>query len=141
MNDFDDRDIKKEILMVFFQRQLEAGKWLLGSLLVVNGGAVLAFLSKPEILNNIDGSFLLFFLLGIIFAFISGSLSWLSSDIAILLLRKKLNIYYHDGDEKLTGIRAHKHFHGFVICFMWIFSALSLLFFITGCYYVYKSFL
>lgn len=130
----------RDILMIMFQRQMEAGKWLLGSLLVVNGGAILTILSQSEILRNSDGVFLVCFLFGIVFAFFAGAFSWVSSDTVITLLRVRLNLQYHDDDEKLIGLRAHRNFHSITISSMWFSSTVSIFSFVAGCYFVYSNF-
>lgn len=79
-------------MFAFFGRSLETGKWLLASMLLVNGGSIAALLS-----NEKYGAALLAicgvpFTIGIVLALISGMASWAASDSLAMMLRLRLRL-------------------------------------------------
>jgi hypothetical protein len=69
------------------QAQRDYGKWLLSSLLAMNGGAIIGTAAAGEIAKDLFVASVPFFVLGIITAMISGLLTWMNWDRATDLYR------------------------------------------------------
>lgn len=98
-----DPDTLRGLLDAFIERQMEAGKWLLASLLVVNGGAIVALLSNATYgmqLLAVSGTP---FLIGTILAFLAGAASWFVSNTYVLGLRQQLNAKFYAAENLLTA--------------------------------------
>lgn len=95
----DRRTTERELLLRFVERQMEAGKWLLSSLLLVNGGAVVALLSNEKFGARVLSTSGSYFVVGVVSSFLAGAASWLLSDHAFYALRKQLGVKIFE-DEK-----------------------------------------
>jgi len=134
-----EKDTQQKILLIFLQRQMEAGKWLLASLLVVNGGAVIAILSN-ENLVKIDIKYSIsLFILGVGLAFISGALSWALSDSITTDLRVLLDVKMTRVERLSEDLPSERAFV-FLILSMWAASTLSLFSFMAGCFLAISNF-
>jgi hypothetical protein len=83
---------KLQMLLSFLNRQVEAGKWLLASLLVINGGAIAGLLSTDKIPPSALANSGRYFITGGGLAFAAGIMSWAVADGYIYLLRADLGI-------------------------------------------------
>lgn len=62
--------------------QLDLGKWMLGSLLVVNGGALVAIANADEAAAKLFAAGGIWFVAGLIAALLSGLFAWLNASVA-----------------------------------------------------------
>jgi hypothetical protein len=90
--------LKGQILLQLAEKQLEAGKWLLSSLLIVNGGAIVALLSNEKFGGRILAEAGLYYALGVILAFLAGGFSWVESEAYLGSLRSQLGIKLYVGE-------------------------------------------
>ncbi|MEM6858990.1 MAG: hypothetical protein AAF559_14090 [Pseudomonadota bacterium] len=130
MSEDKNRELTAQLLLHFHQRQLESGKWLLASLLVINGAALIAILSSESVAEAPDLRFTYFFVAGIVCAFIAGAASWLYSGSIARAIRETLKFEISEEDELLGG-RPDKIM--FFVLPMWAFSVFSLGMFVFGC--------
>ena len=101
----DRRQTQREILLRYVERQMETGKWLLASLLVVNGGAVVALLSNEKLGAKVPYLSGMSFVAGVLFAFLAGGASWEFSNQVVYQLRKKLEVPIFDDEMQKTNDR------------------------------------
>lgn len=89
---------KLQVLLSFLNRQVEAGKWLLASLLVINGGAIAGLLSTDKIPPEALAASGRHFITGVGLAFAAGVMSWAVADGYIYLLRADLEVNIMAGE-------------------------------------------
>lgn len=97
------REARRELLSIFAQRQMEAGKWLLASLLIVNGGAVVALMSNAVFGAEVLREAGLWFVIGVITAFFSGGASWALSNTYLLGLRQTIDVKFYKNEIDLNS--------------------------------------
>lgn len=102
LNDNDANAVRKDILLSYLNRQVEAGKWLLASLLLINGGAIAGLLSSENMPEDAMAAGAKSFITGLVLAFASGVFSWGVADGYIALLRNQLGVFLNDDDKKIT---------------------------------------
>ena len=73
-------------------KQAEAGKWLLGSLLIVNGGALVALFSNEAVGPVMLKAASTYFVFGIVMSFVAGSGSYIFNDVVANQYLSKVGI-------------------------------------------------
>lgn len=112
-------------------KQAEAGKWMLGSLLVINGGALVALFSNESVGPVMLKASATYFVAGIVLSIVTGAMSYLMNEIVAQKHLLRIGIKLHIAEED-AKVYEDKTLHGFVAVTLLLASSASLGAFILG---------